>query len=537
MVDPDAQFISTTTDVLPRILVVDDEPSICMIVRKTLSRDQYSVETTTRSLAALQRLEREPFDLLITDISMPDIDGLELAERARAAQALLGIVIMTGYGSFENMSRALRTGVADFIIKPFDIEDLRITVARALERQRIQRDNIRLQTLVKVFEYSQAINSTLDLDKLCSVVSELVLRETTATALTLWLPDPQSRLALQHNSGLSEDLLPLAETLALQAFQRHTMYPTHLVVHDNTSPTPSTTTFDGTPRDRLVAVPLIALNDQLGVLVACYTSVLPSALDELLGIVAQQTALAIRNARQYAALRELDLLKSEFIGIASHELRTPLSLVLGYSSLLRTRLHGAERESLQRVIDGALRMGDIIDDLVNLRRSDTEQITLDLAPLDLWDVLREVTVELELLAASRQVELRLTCPDTPLIISADRDKLLLALAHLVDNALKFTDAGGVIAIVGYAPSPPAEPDILIEVRDTGIGIAARDVGRIFERFYQVAPSTTRTQNGLGLGLALTKVFVELHGGRVQVQSTPGHGSIFQVRLPASSPNS
>ena len=533
MVDPETQLISSTSDAQPRILVVDDEPSICTIVRKTLSRDQYSVETTTRSTIALQRLEHEPFDLLITDISMPEIDGLELAERARAAQALLGIVIMTGYGSFENMSRALRTGVADFIIKPFDIDDLRATVARALERQRLQQDNIRLQTLVKVFEYSQAINSTLDLATLYTVVSDLVVRETNAAALTIWLERTGS-LQLEYDSGLNPDLLPIAERLALDAFQERSAQAKHLLVHERASTDHPPGASHGC--EQLVAAPLIARDERLGVLTACYSGTPSMALDELLGVVAQQTALAIRNARQYAALRELDLLKSEFIGIASHELRTPLSLVLGYSSLLRPRLKGVERDSLQRVIDGALRMGDIIDDLVNLRRSDTHELTLEPTSINIWDLLREVVAELRSLAESRNVSLHLECPSAPQPIVADRDKLLIALAHLVDNALKFTEAGGLVAVVGRAPEPPTEPDVRIEISDTGIGIAQRDLSRIFDRFYQVAPSTTRAQNGLGLGLALTKLFVELHGGRVQVQSRVGHGSIFQVRLPLAAPN-
>lgn len=535
MIDSTTQLIPSLTDALPRILVVDDEPSICTIVRKTLSRDPYSIETTTRSLVALQRLEREPFDLLITDISMPDIDGLELAERARSAQALLGIVVMTGYGSFENMSRALRTGVADFIIKPFDIEDLRLTVARALERQRIQQDNIRLQTLVKVVEYGQAINSTLDPQELYGVVTDLVLRETGATALTIWATSGPDMLHLEHSSGMSDSLIAAAETLALQVLETDGTAAPRPVGQEHVLVEPPAHTDLAHLSERLVAMPLVASDERLGVLVAAYSGVLPKALDELLGLVGQQTALAMRNARQYATLRELDLLKSEFIGIASHELRTPLSLVLGYSSLLRTRLQGAERESLQRVIDGALRMGDIIDDLVNLRRSDLQELTLDLTPVDIWTLLREAVSELRPLADSRNVTLHLECPSAPLELDVDRDKLLLALVHLLDNALKFTEAGGVVAVAGHAPTLPNDQQVVIQVSDTGIGIAQRDLSRIFERFYQVAPSTTRTQNGLGLGLTLTKLFVELHGGRVQVQSSLGHGSIFQVRLPIRSP--
>ncbi|HEY0606094.1 MAG TPA: ATP-binding protein, partial [Herpetosiphonaceae bacterium] len=125
---------------------------------------------------------------------------------------------------------------------------------------------------------------------------------------------------------------------------------------------------------------------------------------------------------------------------------------------------------------------------------------------------------------------------TPLLVTADREKLTLALANLVDNALKFNKPEGLVVIAGeVAAGEP--PEVRINVRDTGIGINQRDLARIFERFYQTAPSITRVRNGLGIGLAITKSFVEAHGGRVQVDSTPGQGSTFHVYLPVAPPNS
>lgn len=506
----------------PRILVVDDEPVICAMVRKTLQRANYHVETTTQSIVALRRLEQEPFDLLITDINMPEMNGLELAQRSRALQALLGVVIMTAYGSFENMAQAVRAGVADFILKPFDLEELRLAVARAIERQHVQRDNIRLQTLMHVFEYSRAIHSTLDLDALYNIVTDLVARETPARIVALWATEAQGRLGMTARVGETETQ-PVVGEIAQAAHRfgelqvwRQSVEATEL------------------PVERLVAVPLIAHAERLGALVAVFADDVPPVQDELLEVIAHQTALALRNARQYAALRELDQLKSEFIGIASHELRTPLSLVLGYSSLLRHRLQGPDRESLQRVIDGALRMSDIIDDLIQLHRADVDQLTLNRTNIDIWAVLRDVVAEFTALAGARHIKLLAECPSQPVWLAADREKLLLALANLVDNALKFTEPGGRVLITGRVLEQQA--GVEIEVCDTGIGIERRDLERIFARFYQVAPSTTRVQNGLGLGLALTQVFIELHGGQIEAQSRPGEGSVFRVHLPLAVPD-
>jgi signal transduction histidine kinase len=144
-------------------------------------------------------------------------------------------------------------------------------------------------------------------------------------------------------------------------------------------------------------------------------------------------------------------------------------------------------------------------------------------------VLREVVQELRHLANARGVTLVLECPDLPLYMQLDREKISLALAHLVDNATKFTGPGGVVRVVGGLGS--SNQGATIEVRDTGVGITPRDLSRVFDRFYQVAPSATRAQTGLGIGLAIAKMFVELHGGQIQVQSVLGQGSVFQVRLP------
>ncbi|MBV9791697.1 MAG: PAS domain-containing sensor histidine kinase, partial [Chloroflexi bacterium] len=140
------------------------------------------------------------------------------------------------------------------------------------------------------------------------------------------------------------------------------------------------------------------------------------------------------------------------------------------------------------------------------------------------------------LAGGLQIVIELEHPSTPLMITADREKMTLALANLVDNALKFNTPDGSVVIAGML-LPGEEPEVRIDVRDTGIGINQRDLTRIFERFYQTAPSITRVRNGLGIGLAITKSFVEAHGGRVQVESTPGQGSTFHVYLPVAPSNS
>lgn len=505
-----------------RILVVDDEPSICLVLRKCLALDGLRVETATNPHQALARLMREPFDLLVADISMPEMNGLELAEQARAHQTLLGVIIMTAYGSAENLTRALRVGIADFIAKPFNIEDMRLAVRRALERQRLQRENLRLHMLTQILEYSQRLNSTLDLETLYRTIAEIVAGESGARGVELWLANEAQALRLVYRQGALAEHAAAAAHVAEQCYCRGELQHTTLDM----------------PRGHVVVgMPLRIQDERLGALVSVHDTSPPRSYHEVLSLIANQAAQAIHNAHQYHTLRELDRLKSEFIGIASHELRTPLALVLGYSSLLRHRLQGQERELIQQVIDGARRMNDIIDDLINLRAAEVGQLPLALESVDLWEVLRLAVEELQALAAARQITLHLQVPAQPLLMEVDRVKLALVVGHLIDNATKFNEPGGVVRVTAAQVEREGQAWALIEVQDSGWGIAEHDLAHIFDRFYQAAPSATRPRNGLGIGLSLSRTFVELHGGRIEVESRSGQGSTFRIWLPVRTPAS
>src|SRR5919205_2605171 len=159
-----------------RILVVDDEPHVGAICAQTLRLDSHVVESTTKPAAALRLLQESHFDLLLTDINMPGMSGLELANRARSLDPALGIVMMTAYASYENMAAALQQGVTNFISKPFEMEELRLTVASALEGQRLLHENVRLQTLVQLLETSQQFSASLDQREIAGAIVQAVQR-------------------------------------------------------------------------------------------------------------------------------------------------------------------------------------------------------------------------------------------------------------------------------------------------------------------------------------------------------------------------
>jgi signal transduction histidine kinase/ligand-binding sensor domain-containing protein/DNA-binding response OmpR family regulator len=239
---------------------------------------------------------------------------------------------------------------------------------------------------------------------------------------------------------------------------------------------------------------------------------------------------------QAEKFQEVERIKSRFFANISHEFRTPLTLILGpVEKALSEEMPATLRQSMEMVQRNAQRLLRLINQLLDLSKLEAGQMTLAGSKGDLVTYLQNVVASFEPLARQKQVALELTSQVSVLEAYFDRDKLDKICYNLLSNALKFTQAGGSITVtVGQSP---ADPDRTLEiwVRDTGIGIAAEHLPRLFDRFYQVDSSLARGQEGSGIGLSLVKELVELHGGRIRVNSVPGEGTEFTVTLPVAHP--
>src|SRR5262249_26579109 len=229
-------------------------------------------------------------------------------------------------------------------------------------------------------------------------------------------------------------------------------------------------------------------------------------------------------------LEEASRHKSQFLANMSHELRTPLSAILGYTELLLDGIYGEmpdkARETMARVDRSGRHPLPLINDDLQLSKIEAGQLTLSLADYSLGEVVNTVVTAMEPLAAEKKLALRVTLdPALPLARGDDR-RISQVLLNLVGNAVKFTDAGEV-----RVEAKASDGAFVVSVSDTGPGIAAEDQARIFEEFQQVDTSNTRKKGGTGLGLAVAKRILALHGGRIWVESTPGKGSTFSFTLP------
>jgi GAF domain-containing protein/anti-sigma regulatory factor (Ser/Thr protein kinase) len=263
----------------------------------------------------------------------------------------------------------------------------------------------------------------------------------------------------------------------------------------------------------------------------------PEATVNLLQTFAAQSVLAIQNARLFRELEEKSKQlavasrhKSQFLANMSHELRTPLNAILGYTELIQDQIYGEVpakiREVMQRVDRSGRHLLGLINDVLDLSKIEAGQLVLSLGDYSLKEVVQTVVTAVEALAAEKKLALKVAvAPDLPRG-RGDERRLTQVLLNLVGNAIKFTETGEVrIEARGEGDR------FVLAVADTGPGIAPADQARIFEEFQQADSSATRKKGGTGLGLSIARRIVELHGGRIQVESAPGHGSTFTLTLP------
>jgi signal transduction histidine kinase len=253
---------------------------------------------------------------------------------------------------------------------------------------------------------------------------------------------------------------------------------------------------------------------------------------ETLGAVAAQamqiTALSRKVRVAKIELAELDRLKSDFIAITSHELRTPLGLILGHATFLRELSSGGEfNDQLDTIIRNATKLKEIVENLSDVDNFQTGAARVRSNKVSLAKIAEDTILSFQDEAKSKNITLKAEYENKPFFVEADGVKIGIVLSNLVKNALQFTDANGHITIKAGEDSGYMK----VSVSDDGIGIPAKDLPRVFERFFQVETHLTRRYGGMGLGLAVSKSMIDLHNGRIWVESEEGKGSTFTFLLP------
>ncbi len=240
--------------------------------------------------------------------------------------------------------------------------------------------------------------------------------------------------------------------------------------------------------------------------------------------------------RYQQRLKELDKMKSDFVSNVSHELRTPLTAIKGSVDNMLDGLTGLlnEKQSryLTRIKSNADRLTRLINDILDLSRIEAGKIDLQAAVLPLVALAKEVAEGLRPVAVDKLISLEVASPDARVTAWADRDKVIQVLMNLIGNAVKFTPTNGKVSVT---VERNGDEWVQTSVADTGPGIPLEEANKIFDKFYQIAQAGKQKARGTGLGLAISKALVEMHGGRIWVESEVGSGSTFSFTLPAQQP--
>ncbi len=526
-----------------RILIADDETDVLDLCVRVLSADGYRVEGVEDGLKAVERAQEEPFDLLLTDIKMPGLSGLETAQAIKLSDPDIVCVTMTGYGTMNTAIEALKLGVDEFVIKPFTPDELMAAVTKALEKARLRRENARLRALIPLFELNKTFMTTVDVNDLIDQVVRISRQETKAErAALLLVNDAEQTPLVRAMDGFPPDELARGEEgcweigkVAMQSKQPLSLSGRH----DRNGQFANS--MDKLAATSVVAAPLLVKDRPIGVLVMTKTAGSPPFVPsdvELLSVLCGQVSIAIENARlfeeiqrAYKELKRLDHMKSEFINIAAHELRTPLAILMGYASLLEEEASGPERERLEIIMRNAMRLRSLIDDMLNLRYLEAGEVELRIEEVYLGEAVDAAIDDLRPLAENKEHTITVELPPDLPAIETDRGKVILILTNLLSNAIKFTPPGGHIRV--KAQATPDEIEVVVS--DTGVGIPLEEYDKVFDRFYQVEDSLTRQHGGIGLGLSIVKGMLDLLGGRIWLESEVNRGSAFHFTLPYDPP--
>jgi PAS domain S-box-containing protein len=486
------------------ILVADDEGDIRDGAERILKRIGFRVLKAARGDEAQKMAEAMRPDMVLLDLKMPGQDGLEVLKFIRQMDPRILVIIITGYATVEAAIEAMKRGAYDFIPKPFEPDQLRIVVNRTAEKIRLTREAEHLE--------QEKLRTLADLDteksRIHSIVESLpdgVLVTNTAGNVVLMNP------ACRQLMGLAADVKPgrpIDAYVPDEALCRLIMDISQGRILD----------YEDIPAQEF------ALPD--GKYLRARAQPVLGDRKECLG--------AVVNFADITTLKIVDRLKSEFVSKVSHELRSPLSTIHEQLATvigdLVDRAPVQDQHILTRAKEKTKGMISLINDLLDMSRIDEGLICREPRPVLLEELLRSIVDFLDAKAQAKHQVLTLVLPEAPLPeLQADPLALESIFGNLIANAITYTPDGGSIRV----EVDLAGVNVRVRVIDNGIGIAEKHLARIFERFYRVKDEATRYITGTGLGLPIVKGLLEAMGGIIEVQSTPGEGSIFTVLLPAA----
>lgn len=486
-----------------KILIIDDERSLRDGAERILGRMGCEVFKAETGEEGLEIVHSEPVSIVLLDMRMPGMDGMEVLQKLMEMGEGILVIVITGFATIETAIEAMKTGAYDFISKPYEPDQLRIAVNRGREKIRLTRDTRKLkdeqqQTLEDLHtekSRTHTIIESLPNGVIVTDPSESVILINPAARQHLALDDGDHPLGSDIETCIDDGgLCRLIKNISKGRYIDFTNIPSREIQSSNGK--------------HLLARCRPVIGEQ----------------GECLG--------AVVNLMDITTMKTLDLLKSEFVAKVSHELRSPLSTI---HEQLSTVLDGISQRAdeedqymLSRAKEKTFGLINSIGDLLDLSRIESGTRIEEQKPVKIDETLSNIVEFLNDRARAKEQTLDLTLPEEGLPeITADPTSLESVFGNLISNAINYTQEGGSIQVTADTTGN----NIRVKVIDSGFGIEAKYIDKIFERFYRVKNEKTRFLTGTGLGLPIVKGIVDSMNGYIDVQSEENKGSTFTVFLP------
>jgi two-component system, OmpR family, phosphate regulon sensor histidine kinase PhoR len=473
-----------------QILIVDDDAALLEALPDALRlrMDGVHIDTCESALAALDKIRAVDYDVIVSDIKMPGLDGLELLSEIKEVRPGTPTILITGHGERDLAVQALRGGAYDFVQKPIDRDYFVASLDRAIQVRRLGR-NVEEQRL--------------DLERHARVLEHVdrgVFLIDQSGLITYWNPAARAITGLEPEAVLgkrAEEALPGWAAIGPEVPVANVPGPGSLEA--------KTLPLEIEGRELWISISGVLYED---------------------GVV-----YAFRNLTEERALDEL---KGEFVATVSHELRTPLAAIYGAAQTLQRpdiQLTDENRERLLEVIASeSERLTRIAEEILLANNIDSGRLAIEPDVVDVEQLVNDVVRDIRRVFAEREdIEIALVMPEPVGQMHGDGDRLRQVLINLLDNAVKYSPDGGRVEVRVEQNGS----SVRFAVRDEGLGIPHGEQQRIFGKFYRLDPQLTRGVGGTGLGLYICRELVRRMEGRLTVTSREGGGSTFYVDLPAA----
>ncbi len=508
-----------------KILIADDETDIALILKLQLEDADYRTVRVKDGVEALEVLAKEQFELLLLDIKMPRMDGLQVLKKVREAYPAMVVVMMTAHGSEEIAVQAMKEGALDYIAKPFSNDDMLKRVERAIFYNRTLQDNQRLQEqLVAEQNKTEAILQGMA-ELLVAVDAKGKIISVNRMAEKLLGKKRSEMLGKPVESVLVAELpsggtLPSLKTLASGEPSLDITYTLNTVTG---------------------RIPVLAsaapLHDNAGSLIG-----------------------SVEIIRDISSLKALEREREDFVSMLSHDLKNPITAIVGSLDLVREgrlgQINNDQREFIEAAEESCAEMVEMINSLLDIHKFEAGRMIMSFKPEKVQHLIDKLVAQYSTAAEKSGVVIEFRIAAELPECRLDRTIFIRMMGNLFANALKFTPENGLItvsvdliddaaAITGTIPAglyveamlPQTGSFLRVMVTDSGVGIPAEALGNIFDRFVQAQNRREGKARGTGLGLAFCRKVMDAHSGLIWAESEGGKGSRFTALFPLCGANS